>query len=68
MSQPAISQHLAELRDARLVSAHRTGREHRYRLTAAPLRPVISWLDRYRRFTDPAGHLWAVGPVAKEKP
>jgi DNA-binding transcriptional ArsR family regulator len=67
ISQPAISQHLAELRDARLVASHRTGREHRYRLTARPLRPVIAWLDHYRRFTDPAGHLWAVGPAPKEK-
>jgi DNA-binding transcriptional ArsR family regulator len=67
MSQPAISQHLAELRDAHLIAAHRTGREHRYRLTARPLRPVIAWLDGFRRFTDPAGHQWAIGPAPKEK-
>jgi DNA-binding transcriptional ArsR family regulator len=67
ISQPAISQHLAELRTARLVTARRIHREHRYRLTARPLRPVIAWLDRYRRFTDPAGHMWALGPTPQTK-
>jgi DNA-binding transcriptional ArsR family regulator len=67
ISQPAISQHLAELRSARLVAARRVHREQRYRLTATPLRPVIAWLDQYRRFTDPAGHLWAVGPATSSK-
>ena len=69
ISQPAISQHLGELKNAKLVAARRVHREQRYRLTARPLRPAIAWLDRYRRFTDPAGHLWAIGPVdiTKEK-
>jgi DNA-binding transcriptional ArsR family regulator len=67
MSQPAISQHLAELKSARLVAARRVHREHRYRLTARPLRPVIAWLDGYRRFTDPAGHLWALGLAVASK-
>jgi len=67
MSQPALSQHLAELRAARLVAGRRVGREHRYRLTPRPLRPVIAWLDGYRRFTDPAGHMWAVGPSKEKK-
>jgi DNA-binding transcriptional ArsR family regulator len=67
ISQPAVSQHLAELKAARLVTARRVHREHRYRLTARPLRPVMAWLDGYRRFTDPAGHLWAVGPAISPK-
>jgi DNA-binding transcriptional ArsR family regulator len=62
MSQPAISQHLGELKSAKLVAARRVHRENRYRLTARPLAPVLTWLDRYRRFVDPAGHHWAIGP------
>ncbi len=61
ISQPAISQHLLELRAARLVSARRVHRENRYRLTAEPLRQVLSWLDSYRHLIDPAGHHWAIG-------
>ena len=65
MSQPAISQHLGELKAAKLVSARKVHRENRYRLTASPLRPVINWLDGFRRLVDPAGHQWA--PAPKEK-
>src|SRR5258708_7489940 len=60
MSQPAISQHLRELRSANLVTARRLHRENRYRLTAAPLGGVVAWLDKYRRFIDPSGHHWAI--------
>ena len=62
ISQPAISQHLLELRSARLVAARRVHRENRYRLTAEPLGQVFAWVDRYRRLIDPAGHHWAIGP------
>ena len=65
ISQPAISQHLRELRIARLVSYRKVHRENRYRLTAAPLRPVLKWLDRYRTFTDPAGHFWVIGKTSR---
>jgi len=61
ISQPAVSQHLRELRSARLVASRRVHRENRYRLTAAPLRRVIAWLDGYRHLVDPAGHHWAIG-------
>lgn len=67
ISQPAISQHLRELKSANLVTARRVHREQRYRLTAQPLRPVLTWLDGYRRFVDPAGHHWAIGPVATKE-
>jgi DNA-binding transcriptional ArsR family regulator len=60
MSQPAISQHLGELRSAKLVASRRVHRENRYRLTAQPLQPVMMWLDKYRRLVDPAGHHWAI--------
>jgi len=59
VSQPAISQHLKELREAKLVASERIGLEQRYRLTPEPLRYVIRWSDRYRMLVDPAGHLWS---------
>ena len=61
ISQPAISQHLGELKAAKLVAARKVHRENRYRLTAKPLKPVMRWLDGYRRIMDPAGHQWALG-------
>ena len=61
MSQPAISQHLKELREARLVTAERVGMEQRYRLTPAPLKAVLDWSAPYRRLIEPAGHSWAIG-------
>ena len=67
MSQPAISQHLGELRTAGLVAARRVHRENRYRLTAAPLAPAIRWFEKYRRFIDPAGHHWAIQPPKGER-
>jgi DNA-binding transcriptional ArsR family regulator len=60
ISQPAVSQHLRELRSAKLVAARRVHRENHYRLTAAPLGPVVGWLDKYRHIIDPAGHHWAI--------
>lgn len=59
VSQPAISQHLKELREAGLVASERNGLEQRYRLTPQPLRYVIQWSDRYRMLIDHAGHLWS---------
>ncbi len=58
MSQPAISQHLRELKDARLVASRRIGLEQQYRLTAEPLQAVYDWSASYRQFFDPAGHAW----------
>jgi DNA-binding transcriptional ArsR family regulator len=65
ISQPAISQHLLELRSAKLVVARRSHRENRYRLTAEPLGRVSAWLGKYRRFIDPSGHHWAVSENLK---
>lgn len=50
MSRPAVSQHLRILREAKLVSERRVGRERLYRLEAEPLREVNEWLARYERF------------------
>lgn len=52
MSRPAVSQHLRILLDAGLVTEQRHGRERRYRLMPARLRPVHEWLSQYERFWD----------------
>jgi DNA-binding transcriptional ArsR family regulator len=66
ISQPAISQHLRELRSARLVALEKVGLEHRYRLTGDPLREVFDWTAKYKRFFDPAGHAWSFLPSVPE--
>ena len=66
MSQPAISQHLKELREAELVVSERFGLEQRYRLTPQPLQHVLRWTEGYRGLLDPAGHLWALAPARRE--
>jgi DNA-binding transcriptional ArsR family regulator len=50
VSQPAISQHLAALRRARLVSERREGRHAYYRAEPAGLAPLVDWIDRYQVF------------------
>ncbi len=50
ISQPAVSQQLAVLRSARLVSERRQGRQRLYRIDGAPLREVADWLAFYERF------------------
>lgn len=49
-SRPAISKHLRVLREARLVSEERAGRERLYRLEPVPLQRVVGWLEGYRAF------------------
>jgi DNA-binding transcriptional ArsR family regulator len=49
-SRPAISKHLRVLREARLVSEHRNGRERVYQLRPAPLQTVVGWVEGYRSF------------------
>ncbi|MBX7191752.1 MAG: metalloregulator ArsR/SmtB family transcription factor [Sandaracinaceae bacterium] len=50
VSQPAISQHLAVLRAARLVVVRRDGRRQLYRARPEGLTPLRAWLARYERF------------------
>jgi DNA-binding transcriptional ArsR family regulator len=50
ISRPAISKHLRQLRKARLVVEHRSGRHRLYQLNPEPLKAVDSWLDQYRNF------------------
>ena len=48
ISQPAVSQHLAALRRAGLVSERRDGRLVYYRVEPKGLRPLVDWLAHYR--------------------
>jgi DNA-binding transcriptional ArsR family regulator len=63
ISQPAVSQHLRELRASRLVESKRVGVERRYSLTASPLAEVYHWVSRYRMLFDPSGHAWGFAPA-----
>jgi len=45
ISRPAISRHLRVLKQARLISEKKTGRENRYGLHAEKLKPVSNWLE-----------------------
>lgn len=50
MSRPAVSKHLRVLREARLVSEKRDGRQRVYELTPGPLLECAHWLEGYRHF------------------
>jgi DNA-binding transcriptional ArsR family regulator len=50
ISQPAVSQHLAALRNAGLVSERRDGRLVYYRVNPKGLRPLINWIAHYQAF------------------
>ncbi|WP_274628850.1 ArsR/SmtB family transcription factor [Arvimicrobium flavum] len=50
VSQPAISQHLAVLRDAGLITERRQGRFAYYRVAPDALAPLADWVERYRTF------------------
>lgn len=50
ISQPAVSQHLAVLRDAGLVAERREGRLVYYRVEPKGLRPLMDWLAHHQAF------------------
>jgi DNA-binding transcriptional ArsR family regulator len=50
ISQPAVSQHLATLKDARLVIGRREGRCVYYRVEPRGMQPLIDWIAHYRAF------------------
>ena len=50
ISQPAVSQHLAVLREAGLVNERRDGRLVYYRVEPKGLRPLVDWLAHYQAF------------------
>lgn len=61
ISQPAVSQHLAVLRGARLVTERREGRLVYYRVEPKGLRPLVDWLQHYQAFwTDRMDRLQAL--------
>jgi DNA-binding transcriptional ArsR family regulator len=49
-SRPAISKHLRVLRESRLVTEARAGRERIYALQPVPLQRVAGWVEGYRSF------------------
>jgi DNA-binding transcriptional ArsR family regulator len=48
ISQPAVSQHLSVLRDARLVREERQGRFVNYEVDPAGVALIAGWLTKYR--------------------
>lgn len=50
VSQPAVSQHLAALRAASLVTERREGRSVYYRAKPRGLAPLVNWLAHYQEF------------------
>jgi DNA-binding transcriptional ArsR family regulator len=50
ISQPAVSQHLALLKDAGLVNGRRAGRLVYYRVNPHGMKPLIDWIAHYRAF------------------
>ena len=50
VSFPAVSQHLAILKHAGLVSERRAGRQRIYQLRAKPLKEVYDWIGAYEQF------------------
>jgi DNA-binding transcriptional ArsR family regulator len=58
ISQPAVSQHLAALKNAGLVSGRRDGRRVFYRVEPRGIKPLLGWIAHYRAFwTDRVGRL-----------
>jgi DNA-binding transcriptional ArsR family regulator len=50
ISQPAVSQHLATLKDAGLVNGRRDGRCVYYRIEPRGIKPLVDWIAQYRAF------------------
>lgn len=50
VSQPAVSQHLKVLQDARLVVGRKEGRNVYYSADPQGLRPLAEWMQNHLRF------------------
>lgn len=50
ISQPAVSQHLAILKEAGLVNGRRDGRRVYYRVEPRGIKPLIDWIAHYQAF------------------
>lgn len=58
ISQPAVSQHLAALKQAGLVRGRREGRCVYYRIEPRGIKPLVDWIAHYRAFwTERVGRL-----------
>ena len=64
ISQPAVSQHLAHLKDAGLVIGQKRGRSVYYRVRPEGLKPLIDWIAHYRAFW--IDHLGQLEDLLKE--
>lgn len=54
ITQSAVSQHLKVLRDSGFASVRLDGPRRIYAVDARPLAEIDAWLERFRRFWDPA--------------
>ena len=63
--QPAVSKHLAVLRNVGLVTVVRQGQHRLYSLNAQPLKAVHDWAKTYERFWD--AQLDAIQSAAERK-
>ncbi|MFL0575897.1 ArsR/SmtB family transcription factor [Brevibacterium luteolum] len=52
VSQPTVSQHLAQLRSVGLVTCTKRGKERLYRLDTAPLQDITEWIAALEVFWD----------------
>ncbi|MBB5192312.1 DNA-binding transcriptional ArsR family regulator [Silvimonas terrae] len=50
VSQPAVSKHLAILKEAGLVTERRDGRQTHYSAQPGALNPLVDWLRYYNAF------------------
>lgn len=49
LAQPQVSKHLRVLREVGLVDVRDDGRQRRYRLNGASLKPIHDWVKNYER-------------------
>jgi DNA-binding transcriptional ArsR family regulator len=66
LSRPAVSEHLAVLRNAHLVHEEPRGRHRYYHLAAEPLAEVQDWLHPFERYW--RARLAALRDVVEENP
>src|SRR5687768_16285335 len=50
VTQPAVSQHLAALKEAGLLDSRRDGRRVFYRVEPRGMKPLIDWIAYYQAF------------------
>lgn len=51
-TRPAVAKHLAVLRNSKLISVEKRGRERINRLNARPLRTAAEWINHFDMFWD----------------